>query len=659
MEVVFDIPKPIIKHPFPKGTADLFRHKQILPPSEYAEKRFKLGSGYGEQGAFSFQGREWQRAIVDSFAEGYKTIITCGPVQVGKSVAGIDVPWTWWNDMVGGHSLIVYETDDKARDVFEERHERCIRTNLQHLWSGREDDLRRDKMILSTGVARCETANVELSTFSSDFVLLDEYAKYDHDMASQARGRQHSYRGMPGHHGILAIASSPKRVGDPLHVEINRGGVLILHYRMPCPHCKWYHELTDENIKEMPNAKGDLDHDPVRIRLENAARYECPRCHQTIMDQDRWDMIAGGVWASDNEEISTDGRITKEDSLRGKTDAVCFWFNRLVSTPSGWSFAQCLSAFFSARQSGDPKAWEIYQNEDMARFINPKTGRIADTFLLGKTQPYYQYGDRAAIPAGVVILICGIDTQDDGFYYVVRGFGRGMESWLVRHDFIHCDMNEIRYKDPKNVYECLRAGIFGIPFKRGPNHTMPITFGLIDEGGHRQREVHWFAKHVAIIKPYKGSSSATAEPLKQSANGPHMNGNTKHWSELVGSYMESDAWHLPADVGKDYLAQVTKQYTEEETDKRGKKTLRYISGGADHYRDGENLCLAAAYHLGLPEKLSNDRVLKAIDEQIRAKSAQPEAIKATINTKTEAPARPPDPFAYRDQRDRVRNWRKR
>jgi hypothetical protein len=71
------------------------------------------------------------------------------------------------------------------------------------------------------------------------------------------------------------------------------------------------------------------------------------------------------------------------------------------------------------------------------------------------------------------------------------------------------------------------------------------------------------------------------------------------------------------------------------------------------------MLLAAAYHLGLPEKLSNDRILKAIDDQIRAKSAQAEAILNQQQPKNESPARPPDPFAARDMRDRDRNrrWR--
>ena len=656
-KISFDIPKPKLEHPFPDGVAEFFKFRDIQRPSEWGEKKFVLGPGYGEPGPLSFEGREWQRAIVDAYFEGYKKVIACGPVQTGKSVATIDIPWAWWNDQIGGHSLIVYENDGKAQDVFEERIEKCIRQNLAHLWSGKETDLRREKMILTTGVARCESANVELSTFAADLVLFDEYAKYKSAMVGQGRGRQKSYIGMPGHHGILGICSSPKLVGDPLHIEITAGGVLVLRFRMPCQHCKWHHELSDEHIKEIPNAKGECDHDPIRIRLNNAARYECPHCHQTILDQDRWKMIKYGVWASDEEEIAADGHILKEDPLRGKTTDICFWFNRLVSVPSAWSFAQCLSAFFSARQSADPKAWIIYQNEDMARFINPKSGRLADTFLFTKQGKYFQYGERAFVPEGAIILILGADTQDDGFYYVVRGFGRGMESWLIRHDFIHCDMNEIKYKDPTAVLETLRRGIFGIPFRRSLERTMPVTFGLIDEGGHRQREVHFFCKHIAIIKPYKGSSSPNAEPLVASKSGPHFNGNSRHWGELVGSYMESDAWHLPADVGKDYLNQVTQQFNEESIDRHGNKKINWVTSPIDHYRDAENLCLAAAYHLGLPEKLSNDRVLKAIDEQIKAKSG-PMAEKIEQQTqKQEAPPRPPDPFAARDRRDRGRRWR--
>jgi phage terminase large subunit GpA-like protein len=668
MNTVFDLPSPKLEYDFPDHLKNLFLFKTIKKPSEWALENFKLGRGYGEQGLLTFEGREWQKEIVDAYAI-YKKVIVCGPVQVGKSIAGVDIPWCWWNANVGGHSLIAYDDKDKAENIFEERIKENIKSNLREFWSGKDDDLKRDKITLRNGIARCASANVEndFSSFSADIVFLDEVAKFKShfDVVGMAEGRQANYKGLPGYHAIMGICSSPKKVGDPLYKEIHKGGVLILRRQMQCPHCKSFHELTDENIKELPNESGEMDHNPVRIRLKNDSRYECPRCHQIILDSDRWEMGKTGVWAAVGEEISIDGRIKNENSLRGKTDTVCFWPNRLVAKPDQWRFSDCLSSFFSARQSPDPKAWEVYQNEHMARFINPVTRQLSHSFLYSRVSAgenqYYQYSEKAFIPDGVVILLAGIDTQDDGFYFAVRGFGKNMESWLIRHGFIACDMNNSLFRDPNEVVSAVRIGVLRPGYYRKDRTEMAPVFGLMDEGGHRRADVHYVCRHLPFLKPYKGSSSMSAEPIKRSKTDLHYMGNTRHWSELVANYMESDTWHLPLDVGKDYLEQVIKQYNEEDTDSHGNKINRWVSGGNDHYRDTENLILAAAFLMSLPEKLNDDSMAEKIKQAANTKAKQNAMIQDQINNPKPNPQTAPakERENYRNHRRNTNPYRRR
>ncbi len=653
----FDIPKPKLEYDFPEKSKDLFLFKDIKKPSEWALEHFEMGRGYGEHGKLTWEGREWQKDIVDAFLI-YKKVIVCGPVQVGKSVAGVDIPWTWWNANVGGHSIIAYDDKDKAENVFEERIKDNIKNNLKDLWSGKDDDLKRDKIILRNGITRCASANVDsdFATFSADIIFLDELAKFKSrfDVVGMAEGRQASYKGLPGHHAIMGICSSPKKVGDPLYKEIHKGGVLILRYQMPCPHCKTYHELTDENIKELPNEKGELDHNPVRIRLNNESRYECPKCHQIILDNDRWNMIKKGVWIADGETISIEGIIKNEHSFRGKTDSVCFWFNRLIAKPDQYRFSDCLSSFFSARQSSDSKAWEVYQNENMARFINPVTRQLNHNFLNSKSINYLQYSDGAFIPDGVIILLTGIDTQDDGFFFVVRGFGKNMESWLIRHGFISCDMNNSLYRDPNEVVTAVRNGLLRPGYYRNDHTEMAPVFGLMDEGGHRRADVHYVCNHLPFLKPYKGSSSPNSEPIKRSKTDIHYMGNTRHWSDLVSNYMESDTWHLPKDVGIDYLEQVVKQYNEEDVDAHGNKFYRFVSGGNDHYRDCENQILAAAFVMNLPEKLNDESTAEKVKQAAILKARQNAMIQDHLNNPKTTPQSAPN-LEMRNRNNRRRN----
>jgi terminase, large subunit len=646
----------------PEDVRRLFLFKEIERPSVWAEKRFTLGIGYGESGPLSFKGREWQRDIVDAYTR-YKTVVVCGPVQVGKSIAGIDIPWAWWNDMVGGRSLIILVDKDTSEDVFDERIKPAIKTSLAHLWSGADDDLTREKITLLNGIARCGSANVEndFATFPADLVLLDEVSKYESttgvkgfDAISAARGRQKSYKGTPGYHGILSIVSSPKRHGDPLYCEIHKGGVLVLRFNMPCPRCGKYHELVDENIKELANDKGEMDHDPVRIARDNACVYECPHCKGIITDQDRWKMIKAGKWLADKEEIGADGEVVNPSYLREKTDEVCYWFNRLVSMPDKWTFADCLSAFFAARQAMDPKVWETYQNEDMARFTNPKADKISYSFLLAKCMDYYQYSELARVPDGVVIMFAGVDTQDDGFYYVVRGFGRGMESWLIRHDFIKCDMKDSAMQDPAKVLETFRRGLFEPKYVKANGQSMPIYAGFIDEGGHRQKDVQFIVKHLQGWKAYKGASSPTAELIRPSHNNDLLFlGHTRMLSEQFQRFIDAPNWHYPKDIGRPYLEQVVRQYWQEEKARNGDVKYKWVSGGQDHYRDCENYIMGLLAFNNIQERLNEDARIEALAAAVQKKAEPSDALPPP--RPQEVKRRTMDPTAYRESLRQGRN----
>jgi phage terminase large subunit GpA-like protein len=416
---------------------------------------------------------------------------------------------------------------------------------------------------------------------------------------------------------------------------------------LPCPNCGKYQELTDEQIREIPNERGEKDHNPQRILKENAAEYECIACKGVILDIDRWKMIKQYKWLAEGEDF-VNGEIINRNKERDSSRDVCFWPNRLLSMPDKFTFADCLASFFSARSSPDPKAWQAYQNEDMARFINPKAEMTSYSYLLSKQLDYYQYSELAKIPQGVEILFCGIDAQDDGFYYIVRGFGRNMETWLVRQDFIKCDMKDSRFNDPAEVLAVVRKGLLTPAYIREDGFEMSIYAGFFDEGGHRQADVRYVCKHLNFLRSYKGSSTPGADLIKRSSTGDHFLGNTQQLSEIVHRYMTGSTWYYPKDISKSYLEQVVKQYWQEERDSKGNLKYRWVKGGNDHYRDCENYIMGMVMLNNLQERLSTDRGMDHIREIVVKKSV---TIEKTI-TKAEKPTAKPSPFrdptAYRD-----------
>jgi phage terminase large subunit GpA-like protein len=661
------IDNPFIDIPFDGQGLDLSaaQCKTIQPPDVWAESNFYLPEeGYGEYGPMTFVGRNWQREILRAFLK-YHVVITVGAVQVGKSVAGVDIPWAWFNDQVGGRSLLVYADKDTVKDVFEEKLKPIIKTNLKHLWSGRDDDIRQDKIILRSGISRCASCNVknDLATFPAKFVLCDEVAKWKtgtrnaFDAIGQAIGRTRDYHGSPGIDYRVAIVSSPVEVNDALYNQIYVPGTLVLKYKMPCLGCGYYHELCVENIHERPNDKEVKDHDPNRIRIEKAADYICPQCGRVIADNERYEMDARGVWATEDEQV-IGGFIIDKSKLRDTADRICFWTpGRLVSRPEKYPFYECLAGYFQAKYSPDHKAWQNYWNEDLARFYRPDTKRVSEGFIRGKIES--SYTSTGPIPDGVLVAVGGIDTQDTEFYFSIVGYGRYMETWILRYGRIPCDMNMSEFKDPQKVLDRFRELYFANQLTYTDGRVLPVLFTMIDEGGHRERDVQFICKNHRDIAPYKGAGSS-ADLIRKSQSKNLWLGNTESFSKLVEKDMNSSTWHLPSDVSQEFIDQIQRQYTKEETDKNGNVKYVWVSGGEDHYRDCLDYALAAAHILELPGRLNNEHGIKQIENTVHAKSSRDAETQANTRIPTaQVPAQTANnrnvynPFTARP---RMRSW---
>jgi len=602
-----------------------FAIRTVERPSVWAETRFILpAEGYGEYGQMTFAGREWQREIMDAFLY-YHVVITVGAVQVGKSVAGIDVPWAWFQDQIGGRALLVYADKDTVNDVFEEKLKPIIENNLKHLWSGRDTDIRQDKIILRSGISRCASCNVknDLATFPAKFVLCDEVAKWkkgtkqSFDAVGQAIGRTRDYHGSSGIDYRISIVSSPIEYGDALYQQIYMPGTLVLKRKVPCLGCGFYHELCVENIHELPNEKGEKDHDPLRIRTEKAAVYICPSCGKVIEDNERYEMDRRGLWATDEEKITPEGTILNKDPLREQADRVCFWMpGRLISKPEKYPFYECLASYFQAKFSPDPKVWQNYWNEDLARFFKPQANRLTEGYLRAKIADNYSM--TGTVPEGVLVALGGIDTQDTGFFYTIVGYGRYMESWVLRYGWIPCDMNMSEFKDLQKVVERFEQYFYAAPLKYADGRTLPVLMALMDEGGHREPHVRAICRAHREIVPYKGSGR-DSDLFRRSQSKNLYLCNTESLSKLVEKDMGSDTWHLPCDVTQDFLDQIQRQYTKEDKDKSGNTIYVWVHGGEDHYRDCLNYALACAYILELPGRLNNEQGIRQIQNTVQAR----------------------------------------
>ena len=89
----------------------------------------------------------------------------------------------------------------------------------------------------------------------------------------------------------------------------------------------------------------------------------------------------------------------------------------------------------------------------------------------------------AEVPAGVKVLTCGVDTQDDRLESLVIGWGDGEESWVISR--------ESHYGDPQK--EAVWKELDGTLNRDWPvegGGTMRVQCALVDALGHRTEYVY-------------------------------------------------------------------------------------------------------------------------------------------------------------------------
>jgi len=588
------------------GQIELLRVKSPLRPSKWAEKHFRLSTAYARPGPFSAY--KWQREIIDAI-QTHDEVIQVAPSQIGKSLIA-EIQVAWCIDNIGMNGIVVYAKKETASDMFADRIRPMIKEipAIQKFWSGNPDDLTQKKMRLSHMFLRIGSAEVpsDIATWSSGLIYASEVSKYRKhrgwDPIESLKRRQEAYRIIGRHKSLME--SSPLFVGDCLYEEMHRSGVLNLRAYHPCPHCGKHQVLTIKQVKEIPNAKKETDHDPGRILRENAARYECMHCKKTIEESSRLWMSDNVVWAADGEKIENGAVVGRKEQK-----AVSFQYNRFVDY--SFTFAMALSRWFAVQKKGT-EAMQTFINEDMGEFWHEDTIQISEDYLHTKKMKYRQFTE-GEVPNSVLILLLGADCQDDGFYWVVNGYGRGMDKYLVRSGFVAVAKNESQDgKDPHQLaYERFRAAVFASPFRRKDGRQMELFFGFIDRGGHRPADVDYICERIPQIRPYIGSTRVDFKRpvVEQSDKGIWWMGQSMLLSREVTSLIASERFHLPEDVTQDYIDQVRNEYIEPKKDIHGNTKLVYVKIEPNHYRSCENLALAACKAQSLENMLFDESAI--------------------------------------------------
>ena len=158
-----------------------------------------------------------------------------------------------------------------------------------------------------------------------------------------------------------------------------------------------------------------------------------------------------------------------------------FWLNAFSSPWTPWE--KIALKFLQAKD--DPQKLKVVYNTLLGELWEDR-GDIADEdTMLARREDYGTNADGSPVevPEGVLVLTCGVDTQDNRLEYEVVGHGFYGETWGIKKGYI------MGKPDTDEVWQQLDDVIDHVyRFKDGKGLRISIT--CVDSGGHYTQEVY-------------------------------------------------------------------------------------------------------------------------------------------------------------------------
>lgn len=479
--------------------------KAMKPPeditvSQWADRNRRLSSeSSAEVGKWRTSRTPYMKDILDCFNDPkVEHIVTVASSQVGKSEA--------INNMIGycvdqnpGPIMLVEPTVEDAKAYSKERIAPMIR------------DTKCLKRAIASPKSRDSSNTVLQKAFLGGMLTLTG-SNEAHALCSRPirylfgdeRDRWAASAGSEGNPWDLATARTTTFYNRKL-VEVStptvKGASVIARsfetgtkerWKSKCKHCGEYTEVQFENIRFEYDTIETEDSAEEKIFDIKQIFYVCPVC--------------GGI-STEHEVKKQPAKWVAEapEALKlHKTRS--FWITAWVSPWATWE--EIILQFLQA--GTDSEKLQVVYNTKFGKLWENRGNIQSEEGIMARREDY-----EAELPNGVLVLTCGVDTQDDRLEYEVVGYGHFGEKWGIKKGII------MGRPDSYDVWERLDDVIdHKYTFANGKSLCISLTF--VDEGGHFTQEVRARClerqrKNVFAIKGAAGVRDIpyTSVPKKQ------------------------------------------------------------------------------------------------------------------------------------------------
>ena len=505
------------------------------PPSrnagQWADQKRVAAPDSPEPGPWRTDRTPYMWAIYDAWEDpAIEQIAIVMGAQMSKTEGLINMLLKTLDDGPRVPSMYVGPTQNQVESMGRDRIEKVLR-EIPSLWDITAKGQRlkvKEKWIAGTRLGLAWAGSpTELASHPVARVVVDEIDRMTRDVGGEGdpltlvKARTKNYRDRK-----ICIASTPTREGESAIWSLFTQGTMQVWY-WHCMHC------TAPFMPRLDLLRWPKGATPSQARAQ--AYVVCPHCGAMHYDSDRRELNAGGAYVP--HEMTDNGLRPIEQAPPNATAS--FWVHGLCSPWREWgAIAEALVAAYETREEPLIQAVVNVEGGEVFRV----EGDAPDwTAVLG-LQGQYQEGQ---VVDSVQIITAGVDVQKLGLYYVIRGWGYGMESWLIERGYVAGDTAT---QAPWDIL----SRIVGKTYVNGRG-ALQIRRAFVDSGYRPgdpsvtpRNMVYEFCRLTPNAMPSKGQDSMN-QPLRASNIDITVSGVVRRGALQL--------WHIDTDDHKSWVYQ--------------------------------------------------------------------------------------------------------
>lgn len=453
------------------GAVRNFKPPEDLTVAEWADKYRRLPDSSAEPGPWRTERTPYLREPMEAFTDPkIRKLVMVAASQVGKSELILNII-AYIIDQDPGSILFVQPTLDDARKFSRLRVAPMIRDS-KRLKAKVSDIKAKDSgntilqksfpggMLTITG----SNSASALASTPARYILGDERDRWatsagtEGDPWALAEARQATF------YNAKAIEVSTPTVKGASNIEDSYYQGTQERWNHCCPECGEYGEIIFDRIH--------FEHTVTKVRgkkvykITGPVTWACPSCGCIIPEEVMKRQPA--KWIADNPEAYAEG-------VRS------FWLNAFSSPWTPWE--KIVLKFLQAKD--DAEKLKVVYNTLLGELWEDRGDLVDEDTMLARREDYgtNTAGGPVELPNGVLVLTCGVDTQDNRLEYEVVGHGYYGETWGIKKGYI------MGRPDTPEVWERLDDVVDHV-YRFADGKGLKISITCVDSGGHYTQEVY-------------------------------------------------------------------------------------------------------------------------------------------------------------------------